>query len=108
MAGQTGSVPRRWRNVVWPDHVRDPGSGGAGRFRVQLTANQALVDKNQRTDAKLKQIGNPPAYYMNEATARNSSAAAVMAGDFEDLAFLITGKRDAVRPAILDASNQTA
>ena len=79
---------------------------GIGGFVWQLTTNQALADNAERSEKKIKQIGNPPAYYMNEATARGSSASAVMSSDLEDLAFLITGKRDAVRPAILDASNQ--
>ena len=77
-----------------------------GGFVWQLTTNQALVDDNQRKDRKLSQYGTPPQYYLNEATARNSNACAVMAGDLEELAFLISGKRDAVRPAILEASNQ--
>ncbi|MFQ5806211.1 MAG: hypothetical protein ACE5I3_07165 [Phycisphaerae bacterium] len=76
-----------------------------GGFVWQLTSNKALQSDNERKARWLQQYGTPPPYYQDEASARNSSAFAVMSKDIEDLALLITGKRDAVRPAIVEGSN---
>jgi hypothetical protein len=77
-----------------------------GAFIWQLTGNQALQDSNDNQARRLTQYGTPPSYYLDEAGARGSSAFAVMSGDIEDLAFLITGKKEAVRPAIVESSNR--
>jgi len=76
-----------------------------GGFVWQLTANKALQDDNDNKARRLTQHGSPPSYYQDEASARNSRVFAVMGQDIEDLALLITGKREAVRPAIVEASN---
>lgn len=77
-----------------------------GGFIWQLTSNKALQSENESVSRRLRQYGTPPSYYLDEATARSSNAFAVMSKDIEDLAFLTTGKRDAVRPAIVESSNQ--
>ena len=77
-----------------------------GAFVWQLTGNEALRSANESSDRKLRQYGTPPQYYLNEASARGSDAFSVMRKDFEDVAFLVTGKREAVRPAIVETSNR--
>lgn len=74
-------------------------------FFLQLTSNEALRSSNDSLQRKLNQYGTPSQYYLNEATARGSSAFAVMNGDLEDLALLTTGKKDALRPAIVESAN---
>ena len=79
---------------------------GIGGFVWQLTSNEALRSASDSNARRLTQYGTPLPYYLNEATARGSSAFSVMQKDIEDLAFLTTGKRDAVRPAIVESSNR--
>jgi cell division protein FtsL len=77
-----------------------------GGFVWQLTANRQLQDENESAVRKQKQYGTPPSYYVQEASARNSSVFGVMQNDLEELAFLVTGKREAVRPAIVEGANK--
>ena len=62
-------------------------------------ARTAMV-KDERN---LDKFGNPPAHYESEATAQNTSVFAAMNKDVENMAFLISGKKDAVWPAITAA-----
>jgi hypothetical protein len=81
------------------------GVASLGAFVWKLTANQQLQDEWDGFAARVKQYGDPPAYYAEEARARGSTVFATMNGDMEDVAFLVAGRRDAVRPAIVDAAN---
>ncbi len=71
-----------------------------GAFIWQLTANKRLATAAEEAQRRLSQVGTPPAYYRDEATARGSSVVAVMNDDLKALATLTVGQADAVRPAI--------
>lgn len=71
-----------------------------GAFIWQLTLNKRLEDETARAQRTLREIGQPPSYYQEEAKARGSDASSILSGDFEAVAFLVAGKKEAVRPAI--------
>lgn len=71
-----------------------------GAFIWQLTINQRLVEEAANATRRLQSYGTPPPYFADEATARGTNVFAAMREDFEALARLVTGKADAVRPAI--------
>lgn len=71
-----------------------------GAFIWQLTVNKRLEDEAARAQRSLREIGQPPSYYLEEAKARGSDASAVLSSDFEAIAFLVSGKKEVVRPAI--------
>ncbi len=77
-----------------------------GGFVWQLTANKDLQSANERAKKTISKYGSPPAYYEQEAGAQNGQVFAVMNKHLEDMALLITGKRDAVWPAISQAANK--
>lgn len=78
---------------------------GLGGFVWQLTANKRLQSEIDSAKRRLSQYGSPPDYYVKEAEARRGSVFAAMNKDLEELALLVTGKREAVRPAIVEAAN---
>ncbi|MBU0617314.1 MAG: hypothetical protein KKI02_06340, partial [Planctomycetes bacterium] len=71
-----------------------------GGFVWQLTGNKELQNARDQAQRRLDKYGNPPSYYTEEATARNSQLFAVMHDDLKALAELASGQEDAVRPAI--------
>lgn len=73
---------------------------GLGGFIWQLTSNKALVDRNTRLENDIKKLGAAPSYYVNEQANRGGSQAEIMAKDLRDLAVLVSGKPDAVAPAV--------
>ncbi len=77
-----------------------------GAFIWQFTTNQQLADDAAAANRKLQTFGSPPSYYADEATARGSNVFGVMREDFEAVAQLVTGKAEAVRPAIEAESNR--
>ena len=77
-----------------------------GAFIWQFSINQGLVDERSRAVSRATNFGTAPSYYENEAAARSSRVATVMNEDIQALAKLITGKTDAVRPAIEKAANR--
>ncbi len=79
---------------------------GLGAFIWQLTDNKRLKDASDSAARRLKQYGTPPAYYADEATARSAPVFETMQKDFEELALLVTGKKEAVWPAIRDQADQ--
>jgi hypothetical protein len=72
----------------------------------QLTNTKKLESDATSKARRLEQYGSPPPYYLDEATARNSSAFAVMNEDIRQLAKLIAGKTEAVRPALVESANK--
>ncbi len=77
-----------------------------GGFIWQLTSNKDLQAAAERAQQRLSKLGQPPAYYEQEATARNSKVFAIISQDIENLALLVTGQRTAVWPAISQAANK--
>lgn len=104
-----------------PVVVRAGGGGGAlyglvtfaiisvaslGGLIWQATSNQRLADEAAAANRRVQQFGSPPAYFQDEANARQTSVFAVVKEDFESLARLVTGRADAVRPGIEAESNR--
>lgn len=70
-----------------------------GAFIWQLTLNQQLTEQANRANQSLKQFGEPPAYYRDEATARNTPVFKVMQNHLEDFGVLVSGRKDALYPS---------
>lgn len=77
-----------------------------GLFIWQLTANKQLQDSASSADRRLKQAGQAPQYYSDEATSRGQPVFAVMESDFREVATLVAGMPEARRPALREAANQ--
>lgn len=77
-----------------------------GGFVWQLTSNKRLQSENESAARRQQQYGTPPSYYVDEAGQRGSGVFAAMNKDIEDLAFLIAGRKEAVRPAIVEGANK--
>lgn len=65
---------------------------------------KTVADKNleqaRSAETRARQMGTPPAYYSDEATARNSSVGETMAAQISELARLVTGKEGDIPPEI--------
>lgn len=77
-----------------------------GGFIWQLTENEQYRSAAERAKRNLDKFGSPPAHYESEASAQNTTVFAAMNKGVENMAFLISGKQDAVWPAISQGSNQ--
>jgi hypothetical protein len=80
-----------------------------GVFIFQLTKNKAAENRAQTAERRLEQCigrGQPPQYWVDEATARKSNIVAVMAEDLGKVAQLVTGGDKDVGTTILAKSEQ--
>src|SRR5262245_58697499 len=68
-----------------------------GAFIWQLTGNKALEDRVRTLENQKKQFGQPPSYYADEATNRQSTQAAVMYDDLQGYAALVSGQKESLR-----------
>ena len=71
-----------------------------GAFIWQLTNNKELQDKLGSANRQVKEFGNPPPYYKDEAQARSSTVADTMNTQIKALATLISGKEDMLQPGL--------
>jgi len=76
-----------------------------GAFIWQLTINKRLADEANNANRRLQQFGTPRSYYAEEAAAKGSRVAEVMNADIEALAQLVSGKKDAVARAMVEAAD---
>lgn len=77
-----------------------------GAFIWQLTANKQATDAAANAERKVREYGTPPGYYVDEARARGGTGVfSVMDGDLQELAGLVAGKKDAVRPSLIEESS---
>jgi hypothetical protein len=104
-----------------PVAVRTAGGGGLlyglitfviisvvalGGMIFALTNVKQAEDDAARLRARLDQIGEPSAYYRDEASARRTKAVTVLESDLGDLAKLVTGNPQMVRPAISEEARR--
>lgn len=78
-----------------------------GAFIWQLTNNKELETKLTSANKQVRDFGEPPAYYKDEAQARGSSVAATMDTQLKSLATLISGKVDMLPPGLEAESRRT-
>lgn len=74
-----------------------------GLFIFQLTSNKQYAELARKAKDREAQFGVPSSYYVEEAAGRGAgtSAFAVMESDLRDMAKLVTGNPEAVRPAVV-------
>src|SRR5262245_26309630 len=77
-----------------------------GSFIWQLTNNKELENKLLSANRQVRELGNPPPYYKDEATARNSTVADTMNTQIKALATLISGKEDMLQPGLESESRR--
>jgi len=75
-------------------------------FIWQFTLNEKIRKEAETAQNRMREFGQPPAYYLQEARARLTNVASVIERDFGDVAFLLVGQRDAVGPAILEQAKR--
>lgn len=71
-----------------------------GLFVFTMTQVKGAQEEADRAQRQMQQYGRPPAYYSEEARARNSNVFAVMADDIRKVASLITGNPEDVGATI--------
>jgi DNA-binding FrmR family transcriptional regulator len=71
-------------------------------FIVQLTQNAKLFDQAEAARTKLAAFGDPQGYYLEEARnpTRRSTVFALMNGDLQEAAKLVSGASNAVWPGV--------
>lgn len=72
-----------------------------GAFVWQLTINKRLQEDADRATRRLRDAGNPPSYYAQEATERHTDAFSAMNADMRTIAELVSGNAEALRPVLV-------
>jgi uncharacterized small protein (DUF1192 family) len=76
-----------------------------GAFVWQLTINDDLKTKAESAQKRLQSVGTPPGFYMEQAGDR-TSATDVMNQSIQGMAQIITGKPEAVLPAVQEEAGR--